>query len=102
MAYTPSPRCLDLSEGSRRYRTWTGAFFMDRLVSEKENEMNFTAKTSLSTAVLALTMVSNQANAYDKMNLLFQPLAATADAQDLMLHADDNGSTFLYVEQEQG
>jgi hypothetical protein len=64
--------------------------------------MNLTAKTALSTAVLALTMVSNQANAYVKTNLIVQPLAATADAQDLMLHADDNGSTFLYVEQQQG
>ena len=64
--------------------------------------MNFTAKTALSTAVLALAMVSNQADAYVKTNLVVQPLAATADAQDLMLHADDNGSTLLYVEQQQG
>ena len=64
--------------------------------------MNFTAKTALSTAVLALTMVSNQANAYVRTNLVVQSLAATADAQDLMLHADDNGSTFLYVEKQQG
>ena len=64
--------------------------------------MNFTAKTALFAAALALTMVSNQANAYVKANLVVQPLAATADAQDLMLHADDNGSTFLYVEQQQG
>ena len=64
--------------------------------------MNFTAKAALSTAVLVLTMASNQAHAYVKTNLAVQPLAATADAQDLMLHADDNGSTFLYVEQQQG
>jgi hypothetical protein len=64
--------------------------------------MDFTAKTALSTAVLALSMVSNQAHAFVKTNLVVQPLAATADAEDLMLHADDNGSTFLYVEQQQG
>ena len=64
--------------------------------------MNFTAKTALFTAALALTMVTNRANAYVKANLVVQPLPATADAQDLMLHADDNGSTFLYVEQQQG
>src|ERR1700712_6026226 len=64
--------------------------------------MNFTAKTALFSAALALTMVSNQANAYVRPNLAVQPLAATKDAQDILLHADDNGSTYLYVEQQQG
>jgi hypothetical protein len=64
--------------------------------------MNFTAKTTLFTAALALTVAFNQAKAYVRPNLAVRPIAATADAQDLMLHADDNGSTFLYVEQQQG
>jgi len=64
--------------------------------------MNFTAKTALFSAALALTVAFNQADAYVKTNLVVQPIAATAGAQDLMLHGDDNGSTFLYVEQRQG
>src|SRR6202167_4285771 len=64
--------------------------------------MNFTAKTALFSAALALTVAFNQADAYIKTNLVVQPIAATAGAQDLMLHGDDNGSTFLYVEQRQG
>jgi hypothetical protein len=64
--------------------------------------MNFTAKTALFSAALALTVAFHQADAYVKTNLVVQPIAATTDAQDLMLHADDNGSTFLYVEQQQG
>jgi hypothetical protein len=64
--------------------------------------MNFTAKTALFSAALALTMVANQADAYVRPNLVVQPLAATNGAQDILLHADDNGSTYLYVEQQQG
>jgi hypothetical protein len=64
--------------------------------------MNFTAKAALFSAALTLTMVSNQANAYVRPNLVVQSLAETKDAQDILLHADDNGSTYLYVEQQQG
>jgi hypothetical protein len=64
--------------------------------------MNLTAKATLFSAALTLTMVANQANAYVRQNLVVQPLAETKDAQDLLLHADDNGSTYLYVEQQQG
>jgi len=64
--------------------------------------MSLTAKTALVSAALALAVVVNQADAYVKTNLAVQPLSATADAQDLMLHADANGSTFLYLEQQQG
>ena len=64
--------------------------------------MNLTAKTILFSAALTLTMVANQANAYVRPNLVVQPIAETKDAQDLLLHADDNGSTYLYVEQQQG
>ena len=64
--------------------------------------MNFPAKIALCSAALALTMVSNHANAYVRPNLVVQPLASTQGAQDLLLHADDNGSVFLYVEQQQG
>ena len=64
--------------------------------------MNFTAKTALVSAALALTVAFNQADAYVKTNLVVQPIAATTDAQDLMLHGDDHGSTFLYVEQQKG
>src|SRR5271154_6019604 len=64
--------------------------------------MNFTAKATLFTAALTLTMLSTQAHATVKTNLVVQPLAATNDAQDLLLHADNNGSTYLYVEQQQG
>lgn len=64
--------------------------------------MNLTAKSTLVTAVLALTVAFYQADAYVKANLSVGPIAATTDAQDLMLHTDNNGSTFLYVEQQQG
>jgi hypothetical protein len=64
--------------------------------------MNFTAKTTLLSAAFALTIAFNQADAYVKTNIAVQPIAATADAQDLMLYADNHGSTFLYVEQQQG
>jgi hypothetical protein len=69
---------------------------------KRRNTMNLTAKTALFGAVLTLTMVANQANAYVRPNLMLQPLAATNGAQDILLHADDNGSTYLYVEQQQG
>jgi hypothetical protein len=69
---------------------------------KRSNAMNFTAKTTLLTAALTLTIAVTQADAYVKTNLTVQPIAATADAQDLMLHADNQGSTFLYVEQQQG
>jgi hypothetical protein len=61
-----------------------------------------TAKTTLFIAALSLTVAIQQANAYVRPHLAVRPIAATTDAQDLMLHADDNGSTFLYVEQQQG
>jgi len=64
--------------------------------------MSLTAKTALLSAALALAVAVNQADAYVKTNLAVQPLSATSDAQDLMLHADNNGSTFLYLEQQQG
>jgi hypothetical protein len=64
--------------------------------------MNLTAKSTLVTAALALTMACHQADAYVKTNLSVRPITATTDAQDLMLHTDNNGSTFLYVEQQQG
>jgi hypothetical protein len=64
--------------------------------------MNFTAKTAILSAALTLTVAFNQADAYVRTNLVVQPIAATTDAQDLMLHGDDNGSTFLYVEQQKG
>jgi hypothetical protein len=67
--------------------------------------MNFTAKTALLSTVLTLTMAGNQAHAYVKTQLLVRPLSphyATIDAEDLMLHSVKNGSTYLYVEQEQG
>jgi hypothetical protein len=64
--------------------------------------MNFTAKTTLFTAALTLTVAFNQANAYVRPDLAVQPIAATAGAQDLLLHTDDNGSTFLYVERQHG
>jgi hypothetical protein len=69
---------------------------------KRRNTMNLTAKTALFSAVLTLTMVANQANAYVRPNLVVQPLAATNGAQDILLHADDNGSTYLYVERQQG
>src|ERR1700734_2304554 len=69
---------------------------------KRRTNMNFTAKTALVSAALALTVAFHQADAYVKTNLVVQPIAATAGAQDLMLHGDDNGSTFLYVEQRQG
>jgi hypothetical protein len=69
---------------------------------KRRTNMNFPAKTALFSAALALTVAFNQADAYVKTNLVVQPIAATAGAQDLMLHGDDNGSTFLYVEQQQG
>jgi hypothetical protein len=69
---------------------------------KRRTNMNFTAKTALVSAALALTVAFNQADAYVKTNLVVQPIAATTDAQDLMLHGDDNGSTFLYVEQRRG
>jgi hypothetical protein len=64
--------------------------------------MNLTAKSTFVPAVLALTMAFSQADAYVRTNLSVRPIAATTDAQDLMLHTDNNGSTFLYVEQQQG
>jgi hypothetical protein len=64
--------------------------------------MNLTAKSTLVTAVLALTVAFSQADAYVRSSLSVRPIAATTDAQDLMLHTDNNGSTFLYVEQKQG
>src|SRR3984957_456594 len=69
---------------------------------KRRNTMNFTAKTALLSTALTLSVAFNQANAYVRTNLAVQPIAATADAQDLLLRADDNGSTFLYVEKEQG
>jgi hypothetical protein len=47
-------------------------------------------------------MVANRANADVKTGLLVQPLIAPDGAQDLMLHSDDEGSTYLYVERQQG
>src|ERR1700730_16656671 len=66
--------------------------------------MHFTAKTALFSAALTLATLTPQAHAYVKSNLVVQPLTATAtnDAEDLMLHADDDGNTYLYVEQQQG
>ena len=64
--------------------------------------MNLTAKSTLVTAILTLSVAFYQADAYVKTNLSVRPIAATTDAQDLMLHTDNNGSTFLYVEQQQG
>jgi hypothetical protein len=69
---------------------------------KRRNTMSLIAKTALVTAALALAVAVNQADAYVKTNLAVQPISATADAQDLMLHADANGSTFLYLEQQQG
>ncbi len=65
--------------------------------------MNFPAKTTLLSTALSLTVAFSQAHAsVVQPQLAVQPIAATTDAQDLMLHADDNGSTFLYVEEQQG
>ncbi len=67
--------------------------------------MNFTAKIALLSTALALTMTGNQANAEVKTQLVVQPLSphfAAGDAEDLMLHSVHDGSTYLYVEQEQG
>jgi len=67
--------------------------------------MNFTAKTALLSTALTLTMEGNQAHASVKTQLAVQPLSpqfATSDAEDLMLHSVHNGSTYLYVEQQQG
>jgi hypothetical protein len=67
--------------------------------------MNLTTKTALLSATLVLATLVNHANASPKPNLVVQPLTtntATNDAQDLLLHADDNGSAYLYVEQRQG
>jgi hypothetical protein len=66
--------------------------------------MHFTAKTALFSAALALATLTTQAHAYVKSNLVVQPLTATAtnDAEDLLLHADDDGNTYLYVEQQKG
>ncbi|HWZ50287.1 MAG TPA: hypothetical protein VNW54_02370 [Granulicella sp.] len=67
--------------------------------------MNFTTKTALLSATLALATLVNHANASVKPNLVVQPLTAntaTNDAQDLLLRADDDGSAYLYVEQQQG
>jgi len=67
--------------------------------------MNFTAKTALLSTALTLAMAGNQANAYVKKQLVVQPLSpqfATSDAEDLMLHSVHYGSTYLYVEQQQG
>jgi hypothetical protein len=69
---------------------------------KRRTNMNFTAKTAILSAALTLTVAFNQADAYVRTNLVVQPIAATTDAQDLMLHGDDNGSTFLYVEQQKG
>jgi hypothetical protein len=67
--------------------------------------MNFTAKTALLSTALVLMMTGNQANAAVKAQLVVRPLSphyASSDAEDLMLHSVQNGSTYLYVEQEQG
>jgi hypothetical protein len=67
--------------------------------------MHFTAKTALLSTALTLTMAANQADASVKAQLVVRPLSphyATSDAEDLMLHSVKNGSTYLYVEQEQG
>ena len=66
--------------------------------------MQILNKTALFSAALALATLTLQAHAYVKANLVVQPLAATAtkDAEDLLLHADDNGNTYLYVEQQKG
>jgi hypothetical protein len=67
--------------------------------------MNFTAKTALLSTALALTIICKQADASVKTQLVVQPLSpqfATSDAEDLMLHSVHNGSTYLYVEQQQG
>lgn len=64
--------------------------------------MNITLKTALFGAALTLATMAPTAQAYVKPSLVVQPLTATASAEDLMLHADDHGSTYLYVEQKQG
>src|ERR1700726_1913492 len=67
--------------------------------------MNFTVKTALLSSTLALATLVNQANASVKPNLVVQPLTthtATGDAQDLLLRANDDGSAYLYIEQQQG
>jgi hypothetical protein len=65
--------------------------------------MNIFLKTTLFGAALTLAMLAPRADAYVRPNLAVQPLAATAnDAEDLLLVAAENGSTYLYVEQKQG
>jgi hypothetical protein len=64
--------------------------------------MNLTIKLPLVAAALALTLSFHQADAYVRSHLSVESIAATAGAQDLMLHRTNNGSTFLYVEEQQG
>src|ERR1700742_328077 len=66
--------------------------------------MQILNKTALFSAALALATLTIQAHAYVKANLVVQPLTATAtkDAEDLLLHADGQGNTYLYVEQQKG
>jgi hypothetical protein len=64
--------------------------------------MNLTIKLPLVAAALALTLSFHQADAYVRSHLSVGSIAATAGAQDLMLHRTNNGSTFLYVEEQQG
>src|ERR1700742_1201940 len=68
----------------------------------RRSTMNLTLKTTLFNAAFALATIAPQAHAYVKPNLVVQPLAATANAEDLLLHTDGNGKTYLYVEQKQG
>jgi hypothetical protein len=53
-------------------------------------------------AVAVLTAATLPAAAFLKPKLVVEELAPQTTSQDLLLHADDNGSAYLYVEQQQG
>jgi hypothetical protein len=57
----------------------------------------------LAAAVLAPAVATTlPAAAFLKPKLVVQDLAPHTTSQDLLLHAEDNGSAYLYVEQQQG
>src|ERR1700733_15034155 len=69
--------------------------------------MKHTIKTILLATAVTFGTVCAQASTAVKTNFIVQTLSANPEfaqntSQDLLLHDDDNGSTYLYVEQQQG